>query len=182
MVESIQGKIEEKIIDWAVKGAGDRLVILKPEEGHKKADLIVEQKGDYELREYKAMGQSHTVKTQIFGSSPKKNVKKLNIFVRGEAKIAKEVTLTKEINIEELESFKNCYLLFVFFDEVRQDIGEYLCLITLEKFREIAADKKGENILKFESFLSPEKEDKFSKFLLQKKDLSQTLFHLTSHV
>ncbi|MDP3882740.1 MAG: hypothetical protein Q8Q48_01655 [Candidatus Staskawiczbacteria bacterium] len=182
MSESIKDKIEDKIIDWAVRGAGDRLVIFKPEGTGNKADLVAEKKGEYEIKEDKALGQNHVVKTQIFGKSSKKRVKKLNIFIGGDIKIGAEKELTKKINIEELKHFENCYLIFTFFNTVKQDLSDYVCLVDLKKFEESANATEDTGVKEFKSFLSPDKKDKFSDFLLNKKDLSQTLFNIISAV
>jgi hypothetical protein len=45
MTDNIQEKIEDKIIDLIISGAGSRLVVFKPENSDK--DLIVEKRGDY---------------------------------------------------------------------------------------------------------------------------------------
>jgi hypothetical protein len=126
MDENIKEKIENKIIDWAIKGAGDRLVIFEPQASSGGADLVVEKKGEYETKEHKALGERHVIRVQIFNKS-KKELKKISIFVNREA---------------DLKGDKNSYSMFIDFDAIKQDIKEDIRIVKLDDKKELLINKK----------------------------------------
>jgi hypothetical protein len=146
MAENLQEKVEDKIIDLIALGAGGRLVVFKPEKslGHSPSavagqarpmgeadkDLVVEKKGDYNGK-----------------------VIYLNVYRR---ELSDNKDLGKEIyqlilgkNNPKIDN--NFYLLFVYFDIVKQEINDDFFIIPSLNMQNIAG-----------------KED-FSTFLVSKK-------------
>lgn len=182
MADNIKEKIEDKIIDWVVKGSGNRLVVFKPENMVGGIDLVVEKKGDYETGPDKNPADNLVIRAQTFGKSQKKKAKEISISVNGQVGVGGNNIFIKDINIEGFTSNKNFYFIFAFFDILKQDISDNVCFISLEEFKKNAGATQAKNTLKFESYLSQSKKDQYSEFLVNKKDLSQVLFHIISPV
>lgn len=179
-MENLQEEIENKIIDHIIGEAGDRLVVFKPQNLLAGADLVVAKKGLYESGEKKDKKKSIIVKTRIFGSSSKQQAKEIFISINGLIKQSKNSLFKKDIDTSKFDAKKDFYLIFVFFNVIKQDIEDFLCFIALEEFKKISPPVDGKDILKFESFLEPEKQDKYSKFLINKKNLARDLFNIIS--
>jgi hypothetical protein len=180
MADNIKEKIEDKIIDWVIRGSGNRLVVFKPEKPAGGIDLVIEKKGDYETGPDKNPADNLVIRAQTFGKPQRKKAKEISISVNGQVGAGGNNIFVKDINIEEFALNKNFYFIFAFFDILRQDISDNVCFISLEEFKKNAGGTQDKNILKFESYLSPNKKDKYSEFLINKKDLSQVLFRITS--
>jgi hypothetical protein len=158
-MQNIENKIEEevkdKVIDSAIFGMGGRLLVLKPEKDPYGADLVVEKKGDY-----KGGGKLRIKVSSVIGPLAAKKI-------------------AKDFYDNEVNASKDFYLMFVYFDRVSQKISEHAWLIPTIQFKEIALVAKasdGRKILKFEASLDAEREDKFSKFIINIKDLGDICF------
>jgi len=178
-MENIQEDVENKIIDCIVLGSNGRLIVFKPEEHKNGTDLAVKRKGEYEPEENKSIVEQKVVRAQAFGSVSKKNKEEMFVSVSGQIKTDEKSIFIKDINIGESGLDKKAYLLFVFFNLVKHDIDDYVCILQLEKFKKIATATKDRNILKFESYLSPEKKDKYTDFLINKKELAHFFLGMT---
>ena len=120
------------------------------------------------------------VKTQIFGHSSNKEAKKIMVSVNGQARINDSSVFIKNINVDNFKIADNFYIMFVFLNTFKHDIDDFLCFLPLKEFIKNADKIQNGNIFKFESFLSPGKKDKYSKFLINKKDLSKFLLNIMS--
>lgn len=181
VAENFQQKIENRIIDFINLNSGGRLTILKPDFPSKKIDLVVKKRGEYEFKKENPLAQGSIVKAKVFGSIKRKGTKEANICIISQTKTKEGGSFYKEINIEEFKNEENIYLIFVFFSLLNQDISEDICILPLSEF-EKNAEKIKESIFKFESFLSCKKSDKFSKFLVNKKDVSKYFINIISPV
>jgi len=134
MAEIIQEEIENKIIDIINVGAAGRLIVFKPEKSDK--NLVVEKRGDY-----------------------KKKLIYLDVYSK-EFSAGQDVGINVRKVIEEknpkLE--KNLYLVFVFFDIIKQEINDNIWVIPSWQVDKLS------------------KVQDFSRFLLHKKDFSNFLF------
>lgn len=148
--------IENKIIDWIIKDVSDRLTVTKPEEAGA-IDLLIKKKAEYAEKPKEKIKDNIFKKIQIFGFSKKPGTKEIKISVNGQIRSAKDDALKKDIDIAKLQDAKNVYLLFVFYDAVKQDIEDSIYLLPIEKFK---------------------KDADFSEFLINKNDLGQTLLGL----
>jgi len=154
-MENIQDKIENSIIDCINLGVMGRLVIFKPEKNNFGADLAVERRAKYKEKE---------VYFQI------------NSFVAP----AKAKNFVKDFPQENFKTDKNFYLLFVYFDEVGQKISDYIWLIPSVQFKDIAEVMKSpgsESFLRFEAPLDIQQKNKYSKFIVNKKELGVTILN-----
>lgn len=176
----MQEEIENKIIDWIINGAGGRLIIFKPENLSDGADLVVAQKGGYESEKNEDPQKNVIVKAQIFGHSSNKEAKEIRVCVNGQARINDSSVFMKNINVDNFKIADNFYIMFVFLNTFKHDIDDFLCFLPMKEFIKNADKTQSKNILKFESFLSPDKKDKYSKFLTNKKDLSKVLLNIMS--
>jgi hypothetical protein len=176
----MQEEIENKVIDWIINGAGGRLIIFKPENMSDGANLIVAQKGGYEPEKNEDPQKSVIVKAQVFGHSSNKEAKEIQVSVNGQTRINDSSVFTKDINIDNFKTTDNFYIMFVFLNTFKHDIEDFLCFLPMKEFIKYADKTQSENILKFESFLSSDKKDKYSKFLINKKDLSKFLLNIMS--
>ena len=146
MADNIQEKIEDKIIDWVIRGGGDRLTVFKPPESKNGVDLVVKKKGEYESRHGQSLSQNPIVKAQVFGIKKQKSKEEIFLYVRDK---------NEEIDNLKLGAGKNYYMIIVSFDAVKQDISNNVRIIKLDNKKE---------------------------FLINRKDLSQTLFHIISPI
>jgi hypothetical protein len=137
MAENIQEEIEDKVIDCIVLGANGRLVVFKPEKLDK--NLVVEKRNDY-----------------------KKKVIFLNIYSK---EFSKNQDFKKEINElasrKNLDYAENFYLIFVYFNSVKQELGDEFLVIPSQSLEKIAD--------------SAEYSNNFSEFLINKKDFARFL-------
>jgi len=155
MADNIQEEIEDKVIDDINSGVGGRLIIFKPEKAPFGADLAVERRGKYKEKE---------IYFQI------------NSFVApAEAK-----NFVKIFSQESFKADKNFYLLFIYFDEVMQKMSDYVWLIPSLQFIDIVQVVKlseGKNLLRFETPLDIKQKNKYSKFIINTKELGKTILN-----
>ena len=118
MEEKIHEKTENKIIDLINQGAGGRLIVFKPEKSDK--DLAVEKRGGYN-------------KPPIF----------LKIYVQNA--LLKEENFIKNVSVDNLAKEDYVYLIFAYFDIIKQDIEDYVWFIPLIDF----AGAKNQDLSKF---------------------------------
>jgi hypothetical protein len=154
MSDNIKEEIEDKIIDCISLGAGGRLVVFKPENSGR--DLVVEKKGDY-----------------------KKKVISLNIYGKefsSEQDFGNEIRkLAVQKNFKAEEDF---YLVFVYFDIVKQDISDSFLVIPsldLSRLSRQGRDNRGSTI---ESGQKLADKNDFSKFSVTKKDFPKFLIKM----
>lgn len=174
-----QEDIENKIIDWIDVGSSSRLIVFKNITGKVKADLVIKKKGDYQ----------ESAETKSFGST----IKRMQVFKR--PKQATEVFLQvnsssepiingifkKDIPKDGFTADKNSYLMFVYFDEVGQDISSYFWLVPSVFFRDSVEPIKlpdGKEVFRFESPIEINKPSKFQKFLVHKLDFGNVLLKI----
>lgn len=181
MSEKIQEKIENRIIDFINLNSGGRLIVLKTKEAGSDINLFVKKKGDYESPKTETPENKNVVKARIFGVSKKKNINEVYLSVNGQAKTTDNNLFIKEINLENFDESKNIYFIFIFFNVLKQDIEENICILSLKQIKE-KADLVKENIFKIESFLSKNKKDKYSEFLFNKKEVSRFFLNIISPV
>jgi len=158
MAETIQEEVEDKIIDCINSGVDGRLIVFKPENNNFGADLAIEKRGDYKGKEIyfkinSLVGPSET------GGYPE-------VFVR-------------DFPQEIIKRDKNFYMIFVYFDEVTQKIGDYVWLIPSSQFEDASEVIKlpdGQKVLRFEASLDAKKKNKYSRFLLASSKFGMTIF------
>lgn len=152
---NIEENIENRIIDLITEDSENRLIVFKPKENAEVVDLVVKQRGDYKGKE---------IPLQI------------NIFI-GPSKMT---NIVKDISQEKFISNKDLYLMFVYFDRVKQEISN-VWLIPSSVFSKIADFQKLENnktVFRFETTISTETKDKYTKFLISKKELGKFLLEI----
>ncbi|TSC95116.1 MAG: hypothetical protein CEN87_128 [Parcubacteria group bacterium Licking1014_1] len=151
-VSNTEEDIENRIIDWITLGSGGRVVVFKPEKVLKGADLIAKKRSGYEEKEI-----SFKINSCIGPAGS-------NDFIK---------TLLQN----DFKPNKEFYLLFVYFDEIRQEISDHIWVVPSLEFKDIADSTVlgGKKALRFEASLDIKKKNKFSKFLLDKKDFVRFL-------
>jgi hypothetical protein len=151
MADNIKEQIENSIIDCINIGVSGRLVIFKPEDNIFGADLAVERRGKYKEKEiYFAINS-------LVGPS-------------------KDNNFTKDFLQENFKTDQNFYLVFAYFDEVRQKISDYIWLVPSLQFKDVAGvvkSKDNKNLLRFETSLDIKNKDKYSRFIVNTKDLGK---------
>lgn len=105
MTDNIQEAIEDKIIDLINSKAKGRLVIFKPENSDK--DLVVEKRGDY---------KKEVLFLKIYG--------KEFLDASGFNEEIHQLAVKQNLGAED-----NFYLLFVYFNIVKQDVNENFLVI-----------------------------------------------------
>jgi len=154
MTDNIQEEIEDKIIDCINFGVIGSLVIFKPEEKGFEDYLAVERRGKYKEGEIYLKINSFITPTQ------------------GDL-------LIKDFSLNNFVKDEKFFMLFVYFDEVEQKINDCIWLIPSLELVDIAdviePQESGlsESILRFQTSLDVEKEDKYSKFMIYAKDLGR---------
>ncbi|MDP2741655.1 MAG: DUF5680 domain-containing protein [bacterium] len=152
---SIEEDVKNKIIDLITSGSGNRLISFKPERDLRGADLIVKKRGGYEKNE-----ASFKINSYI---GPVENN-----------------NLIKDVLQNDFKPDKGFYLIFDYFNEVKREINDYIWVIPSLEFRDIAEQfiVNGKNVLRFESSLDIENKNRYSKFLVNKKELGKLLIKL----
>jgi len=154
MSENIQEEIEDKVMDCINSGVAGRLIIFKPDKSPFGADLAIERRGNYKEKE-------------IFFQ--------VNTFVGPED----SHNLVKDFSQESFKTDKNFYLFFVYFDEIKQKINDYVWLVPSLQFRNIAEIVKspdGKNLLRFKSSLDVKDKNQYSKYIVESKELGKLIF------
>jgi hypothetical protein len=152
-ISNIEEDIKEKIIDWMTFDVSGRLIVSKSENNPFAADLLVEKRADYKGENIFFKVCSLTGPTEV-------------------------KSLVKDFLQDEFKADKNFYLLFVYFDSIKQKINDYVWLIPSLQFRDLADSVKStdsQKLLRFESSLDIQKKDKYSKFLIYTKDLGKLI-------
>jgi len=137
---------KEVVINWIIKESRGKLTIYDPEK--RKPDLIVKKKAKY-------------------GGTP------LSLWIETVEYLENGKTFTKNIPKEIFHPEKNLFLVFVHFDPIKREIGDYVWLIPSLEFEKITEEN-----LKFVSIPNPQKKDKYSAFLIKKEDLADNLFKI----
>src|SRR5574343_1539234 len=153
MIKNIQEEIEDIIIDYINFGAASRLVIVKSEEKGFADYLIVGRKGKYKEN------------AMYFD---------INSFILP----AKENNFIKDFSEKDFQAEKNFYLIFVYFDEQKQKISDYIWFIPTLEFRDIADTIKTENgeaFLRFEVSEDFKNQNKYSRFLVKVESLGKLI-------
>lgn len=155
MVKNIKEEIENKVIDCINSGVTGRLIIFKPEKAPFGADLAVKRRGKYKEKEIYFQINS------LIGS-------------------VKDNNFVKDFLQEDFKIDQNFYLFFIHFDEVMQKISDFVWLIPSSQFRDIAGivkSSEGKNLLRFEASLDIKNKNKYSKFIVDTKELGKTIFN-----
>lgn len=144
--------IENKIIDWITAKSGGQLTIFKPSNG-KGVDLVAKKRGKY---------PGEGLNIQVITISERNNL------------------YEKDIEEEFLHFDKNCYLIFVYFDLVEQDIKDYLWIVPSLEFRDTAETTTldGRPALRFQVPIELEGESIYNRFLIHRKNLAQILVRI----
>ena len=155
MSQNIQDQIENKIIDHINSGVVGRLIIYKPEKNAFGADLAVERRAKYKEKEIYFQVNSLIAPVQD------------NIFV-------------KDFSQEKFKADKDFYLLFIVFDEFKQKTGDYIWLVPSVIFKDIVnvvTSEAGEKIFRFEVSLDIKDKNKYSRFLINVKELGKIILN-----
>lgn len=175
-------EIENQIIDLIILGAGGRLIAFKPENDLNEIDLIVEKRNRYEASIIEKRG----------GFSIRKGKTLMNLKPKEEGIFFKIVSSSGHIMgsnfiadiVENKLAINNdLYLIFVHFDEVKGQINDLLWVVPSIDFKNIAdqvKSAKGEVLLRFESLLDVNIKNKYSKYLVDKKDIGRYLLEVIS--
>ena len=152
MSGNIEEKIEDKIIDCINFDVGGRLVIFKPEKNRFGADLVVEKRAKY------------------------KGGKEIYFKVSGFVLPAKNIDFAQDFPRESFKADENFYLLFVYFDEVRQKLNDHAWLVPSIKFMneaEVVETAGGQKFLRFKAPANLKENSKYSKFLIDTRNLGK---------
>ena len=153
MTDNIQEEIEDKVMDCINAGVAGRLIIVKPEKNNFGADLAVERRGKYKEKE------------MYF---------QVNSFIRPQ----EGNFILKDFLLENFKTDKNFYLLFVYFDEVKQKIYDYIWLVPslqLKNISEVIKFPDGKNFIRFKASLNIQNKNEYSKFIVQSKELGKLI-------
>ena len=150
-------RVKNKVIEWITKRTEGKATVFKPKK-IKEADFVVKKRGEY---------KSKPVRVQVRESDILYNKR---VFVN-------------DIQEKGFEPQENLYLIFAYFDLVEQDLSNYIWLVPsseLKNFAESTTSESGEPVLRFEAPIDPKKKNKYTKFLINKKDLAQVLIKIAT--
>lgn len=177
---NIEENIKNRIIDLITEGSEDRLIAFKPKEEIGVVDLVVKKRGEYRPPTTpKRLGISFKT-GRAFSALPKDNSKELSFQVNIFIGPGQTDSIIEDISQESFISSKDFYLMFIYFDEVKQDVSN-VWIIPSFMFSEIAEPIKSEDnkaILRFETTVDPKKKDKYSRFLINRKELGNFLLEI----
>lgn len=157
-MNNIEEEIKDKIIDQISTAAGGRLIISKPEKKSFGEDLLIGKRADYKgedifLKVCSLIGPTGIVK------------------------------LAKDFLSEEFKTDKNFYFLFIYFDSIKQKIGDSVWLVPSTKLKDIAKQEilsNNKKFLRVEILLNTDKKDKYSEFLIPSKNLGKIILGILS--
>jgi len=133
MSDSLQKKIENRIIDCINKSARGRLIVFRFREGIGGADLVVKKKGEYKQRSGEEASKTSIVKAKVFGKGKQGSTKEIFLRVRRDR---------EKKDVFDTAGSKDFYIIFVSFDTIKQDISDDLCIVRLEDKKEFSINKK----------------------------------------
>ena len=177
---NIEENIKNRIIDLITKGSEDRLIAFKPKEDTGSVGLIVKKRGEYKSQVIIKKAKTSFKVGQAFSASPKTKSKELSFQVNIFIGPSKTDTIIKDILQDNFIPSKDLYLMFIYFNEVKQDVSN-IWVIPSFMFSEIAEFQKlrdNKAILRFEATIGTEKKDKYTRFLIDKKELGNFLLEI----
>jgi hypothetical protein len=154
MLENNQEKVEDKIIDYINFSSGARLVVFKPEDKKNGINLSVERRGNYKEAPF-------NFRVNVFFGPPEPE------------------KFIKDFTKSDLMAGRNFYLIFVYFDEVKQKINDYVWVIPSLQFEEIAKVvvlENGDKVYRFEASSNLRDKNTYSRFLADAKQLGKLIF------
>jgi len=172
--------VGNRVIDLITKGSGDRLIVFKPKEDIGSINLTVKKRGEYDSSvTSKPSGNSSKIQRAFFNLH--KTVSR-ELFLQTHIFIGPNKTgnISEDILQKEFVPTKNFYLLFVYFNEVKQNINN-IWMIPSPIFSEMAELQKSENgklILRFKTTIITGEKDKYKRFQIEKKDLGGFLLRI----
>ena len=185
---NIEENIKNRIIDLITKESENRLIAFKPKEYTGFVDLIVKKRGEYKspaiikngTNSSQAIAKNSFKVGKSFAVSPKTKSEELSFQVNVFVGPGKTNIISKDILRDNFISNKGLYLMFIYFDEVKQNISG-IWIVPSSIFSEIAKPQKLENnktALRFETTVNSEEQDKYSRFLIDKKELGNFLLQI----
>jgi len=170
---NIEENIKNRVIDLIGEGSENRLIAFKPDDKSGVVSLIVKKRGEYKPPvAQKRLGASFETK-RTFSAPPEDKSQELSFQVHIFIGPSNPDNIVKDIARENIIVDKNFYLMFIYFDEVRQYVSNIWIIPSL-MFLEIAESQKLENnktILKFKITTDEENKNKYAKFLIDQKEL-----------
>lgn len=178
---NIEENIKNRIIDLIAKGSENRLITFKPDKNNGViTDLIVKKKGEYKPPiALKRLGVSFKTKN-IFLKPPEDKSNELSFQIHIFIGPSDPTSITKDIYQDDIIFDRNFYLMFIYFDEVKQYVSNVWVIPSLS-FLEVAEPQKLENnkaVLKFKIIKDPQNKDKYEKFLIAQKELGDFLLKI----
>jgi hypothetical protein len=170
-------EIENQIIDLIASGSG-RLVVFKPENGQKGVDIVVEKRNRYEPLTAEKVREGFSIYKGRIPINTKLKDKGILFQIISFSGHLKGDNFVAEILDKNVTASENFYLMFVYFNEIKGQINEFIWIVPSLDFKNMAEQGKsldGEVVLKFQSSLNVNIKNKYSKFLINKKDLSRFL-------
>ena len=170
---NIEENIENRIIDLITEGSEDRLIAFKPKEETGAIDLVVKKRGKYKpVVTPKRLGASFKT-GRAFSALPKDKSQELSFQINIFIGPSQTNNIIEDILQENFIPSKDFYLMFIYFDEVKQDVSN-VWIIPSFMFSEIAEPVKSEDnkaILRFETAIDSKKKDKYARFSIAQKEL-----------
>lgn len=150
---TIEEEIEDKVIDYINSEVTGRLIIIKPEKSIYGADLAIERRGKYKEKELYFRINSLVIP-------------------------AKEADFIKDFPQESFKADKSFYLIFVYFDDIKQKIDDHIWLVPSLQFRDIAdvvKSQEGKKMLRFQVPSDVKVKNKYSKYIIEIKELGKII-------
>jgi hypothetical protein len=155
-MENIKEKIKDNIIDLISVSSSGRLIILKPEKKVFGEDLSVSKRADY-------------------------NEKNILIKIISLIGPSDNAVLQKDFSQEDIKSDDDFYFIFVYFDIIRQKMGDYVWMMPSLKLKELAKQdnlKNNNNIFAVKILLDNKEKNKYSEFSIPVKKLGKFILDL----
>lgn len=148
--KNIAEEVEGRIIDWIALGGGGRLVAFK---GALPNTLVIKKRGDYQA------GLSVTFQVHTFFG------------------MVKQDFISEDFPEKSFNSQKSLYLVFAYFDEIKQKLNDDVWIVPSEDFKKLAEQVSPENekMLRFKVPLDLTQQSQYSKYIVNKKKLSMLL-------
>lgn len=136
-------------------GSDGRLTVYKSSSDIEGVDLIVKKRGEYNA---------------------------IYIQVKSRFSLHGKSTFIQDIRLRNFNAHKIFYLIFAYFDPIKQELNDYIWLVPSLKFKKLARLSKIKGYpmkLRFQASIDPLNENKYNKFLINKTDLAKALLKLT---
>lgn len=146
--------VENRVAESIIMGSDGQLTAYKPNSDIDGIDLIIKKRGEYNA---------------IF------------IQVKSRYNLHNKTIFIQDIQSKNFAPHKNFYIIFAYFDPIKQELNDFIWFVPSLKFKNIARplNPKGYGSkLRFQASINPLAENRYKRFLINKTELAVKILKL----